>query len=170
MTTETKENLNEAETKEAEEKSLDDLKQSETIVVPDPPPRPKIKIETLTDLKNVLTIARGGDPDAIQAVAQFMDMKSHIEGSYFPKEIISIVVAQLTGYGKTFFPPETNSWDPFTLVAECIAIGFKPYKGFKSNQFVDMTRQTPNLDALQTSSEETKQGVISLIFGRGTTE
>ena len=32
MTTETKEDLNEAETKEAEEKSLDALKQSETIV------------------------------------------------------------------------------------------------------------------------------------------
>ena len=148
-----------------------DLKTAETSPLPDPPTTPPaFKIDSLDDLWRVLTIAKGGDPNAIQAVAQFMDMKSHIEGSYFPKEIISIVVAQLTGYGKTFFPPETNSWDPFTLVAECIAIGFKPYKGFKSNQFVDMTRQTPNLDALQTSSEETKQGVISRIFGRGKTE
>lgn len=155
------------ETEDKEGQDLDDLKRPETIVLPESPPRPKpvFVIETLTDLKNLLTIARGGDPDAIQAVSQFMDMKSNIERSYFPKEIISIVVAQLTGYGKTFFPDD--SWDPFSLVADCISIGFMPYKGFKSNQFVDMTRQTPNLDALQTSSEEAKQGFISKLLGRG---
>ena len=128
-------------------------------------PKPSFKIESLDDMKRVLTIARGGDPDAIQAIAQFMDMKSNIERSYFPDKHISICVAQLTGYGKTYFPED--SWDPFSLVADCLSIGFMPYKGFKSNQFVDMTRQTPNLDALQTTSDEVKQGVLSRVFGRG---
>ena len=158
------EDLNEAETKEAEEKYLDDLKEAETA----PKPKPIFKIHNMTDLKNVMTIARGGDPDAIQAVSEFMDMKSNIERSYFPEKIISIAVAQLTGYGKTFF--QGDSWDPFSLVADAISIGFMPYKGFKSNQFVDMTRTSPNLDALQTSSEEVKQGVLSRLLGRGNTE
>jgi len=128
-------------------------------------PQPAFKIESLDDMKKVLIIAKGGDPDAIQAVAQFMDMKSNIERSYFPDRTISICVAQLTGYGKTHFPSDT--WDPFSLIADCLSIGFMPYKGFKSNQFVDITRQTPNLDALQTSSEEVKQGILSKVFGRG---
>lgn len=160
----TTEELNEAETKEFEELELDALRVAETIPIP-PKPEPVFKIESLKDLQNMLTIARGGDPDAIQAVAQFMNMRSNIERSYFPEKIISIVVAQLTGYGKTFFPKE--SWDPFSMIADCLSIGFMPYKGFKSNQFVDMTRQTPNLDALQTPSEEVKQGIISRIFRSG---
>jgi len=146
-------------------------KESETteeVKQPEQEPQPSFKIESLDDMKRVLTIARGGDPDAIQAIAQFMDMKSNIERSYFPDKFISICVAQLTGYGKTHFP--TDSWDPFSLVADCLSIGFMPYKGFKSNQFVDMTRQTPNLDALQTTSDEVKQGVLSRVFGRGKTE
>lgn len=126
---------------------------------------PAFKIESLDDMKRVLTIARGGDPDAIQAISEFMNMKSNIERSYFPDKILSICVAQLTGYGKIFFAGDT--WDPFSLIADCLSVGFMPYKGFKSNQFVDMTRQTPNLDALQASSEEVKQGVISKILGRG---
>lgn len=122
----------------------------------------------MDDLKRVLTIARGGDPDAIQAIVSFMDLKSNIERSYFPDKITSLCVAQLTGLGKTYFP--VDDWDPFTLVADCIAISYMPYKGFKSNQFVDMTRQTPNLDALKISPEEVKQGLISKILGRGKTE
>lgn len=129
---------------------------------------PAFKIESLDDLKRILTIAKGGDPDAIQAITNFMDFKSNVERSYFPTTAISLCVAQQIGYGKTYFP--NDGWDPFTLIADCLSIGFMPYKGFKSNQFVDMTRQTPNLDALTTSSEEVKQGFISRILGRGKEE
>jgi len=131
-------------------------------------PKPAFKIESLTDLKRILTIARGGDPDAIQAISDFMDFKSNIERSYFPDRTISICVAQLTGYGKTYFP--NDDWDPFRLVADCLSIAFMPYKGFKSNQVVDMTRTTPNLDALQTTTHDEKQGILKRILGRGSTE
>lgn len=125
-------------------------------------------IESLDDLKRVLTIARGGDPDAIQAIASFMDFNSNIERSYFPDRNISICVAQLMGYGKTYFSDE--SWDPFTMIADCLSVGFMPYKGFKSNQFVDMTRQTPNLSELQTTLEGDRQGILSRLLRRGSTE
>ena len=120
-------------------------------------------------MKRVLTIARGGDPDAIQAIANFMDFKSNIERSYFPDKKTTICIGQLTGLGKVYFP--NDDWDPFGLVADVLAVAFMPYKGFKSNQFVDMTRQTPNLDALQTTlGDEQKQGALARIFGRGKTE
>lgn len=132
-------------------------------------PAPAFKIESLDDMKRVLTIARGGDPDAIQAIANFMDLKSNIERSYFPDKKTTICIGQLTGLGKVYFP--NADWEPFGLVADVLAVAFMPYKGFKSNQFVDMTRQTPNLDALQTTlGDEQKQGVLGRIFGRGSKE
>jgi len=127
------------------------------------------KIESLDDMRKVLIIAKGGDPDAIQAITKFMDFDSAAERSYLPDKTLTLCVGQLNGYGKLHYP--NDDWDPFTLVGEILAVTFMGYKGFKSNQFVDMTRQTPNLDALQTSSEDTKQSVISRILGgRGTTE
>jgi len=117
-------------------------------------PTPAFKIESLEDMRKVLVIAKGGDPNAIQAITNFMDFKSDAERSYFPDKTLTLCVGQLNGFGKAFYP--NDDW--------------KGYKGFKSNQFVDMTRQTPNLDALQTTSEEAKQGIISRILGGGKTE
>ena len=135
---------------------------------PDPEPKPQLNIETLDDLKRILVIAKGGDPDAIQAVANFMDLKSNIERSYFPDKKTSIAIAQLTGYGRTYYP--ADDWDPFNLVADSLSVAFMPYKGFKSNQFVDMTRQTPSLADLQTLQEQPQRGMMDRILGRGKTE
>jgi len=131
-------------------------------------PEPVFEIKTIDDLQKMMVIAKGGDPNAIQAITKFMDFQSNAERSYFPDKTITLCTAQLSGYGKVFFP--TDDWNPFSLVADVIAVHFMGYKGYKSNQFVDMTRQTTNLDALQTSSEETKQSVIARILGRGKTE
>lgn len=122
------------------------------------------KIESIDDIKRILTIAKGGDPDAIQALSNFMNLKSSEERSYFPDKTTTIGIAQLNGLGRTYFP--NDDWDPFSLCAECIAVSYMGYKGFKSNQFVDMTRQAPNLDALKTSSDEVKQGLVARILGR----
>lgn len=124
-----------------------------------------LQIRDLDDLKRVLIIAKGGDPDAIQAISNFMNLRSNIERSYLPDKITTLCIAQLTGYGNTYFTEEEDN--PFIMVADALAVAFMPYKGFKSNQFVDMTRQTPNLDALTTSSEEVKQSFVSRILGRG---
>lgn len=134
----------------------------------EPEPRPILEIKSFDDVKRILTIARGGDPDAIQAISEFMDFKSNIERSYFPDKITTLCIAQLMGHGKTYF--RNDGWDPFTLVADCLAVSHMPYKGFKSNQFVDMTRQAPNLDALQSVSEQAQRSFIDRALGRGKTE
>lgn len=131
-------------------------------------PEPVFKIGSLEDMRKVLVIARGGDPNAIQAITNFMDFESDAERSYFPDKTLTLCVGQLNGLGQTFFP--NDEWDPFSLVGNVLSKSFMGYKGFKSNQFVDMTRQTPNLDALQTSSEEAKQGIVQRILGSGKSE
>jgi len=129
---------------------------------------PPFKIETIDDVRKILVIAKGGDPNAIQAITKFMDFNSNAERSYFPDKTITLCTAQLSGYGQTFFP--NDDWNPFSLVADVIAEHFMGYKGYKSNQFVDMTRQTPNLDALTSSKEEVKQGFISRMLRGAKTE
>jgi hypothetical protein len=127
--------------------------------------KPSFEITSIDDVRRILTIAKGGDPDAIQALAKFMDFGNSAERSYLPDKTLTLCIGQLNGYGKAYYPNE--EWDPFSLVAEALAVAFMGYKGFKSNQFVDMTRQTPNLSDLQATSEETKQGFINRALGRG---
>jgi len=129
--------------------------------------KPVLQIESLEDMKRVLIIAKGGDPDAVQAIANFMDLKSNTERSFFPDKKITICVGQLNGFGKVFYP--TDDWNPFDLVADALTVSFMGYKGFKSNQFVDMTRQTPNLKDLQTVSEDSR-GFVNRILGKGKEE
>lgn len=126
---------------------------------------PVFKIESLDDLKRIMTIARGGDPDAIQAVTRFMDLESNQERSYFPDKITTLAIGQLDGYGKLYYPED--DWNPYGLVAEALSVAFMGFKGFKSNQFMEMTRQTPNLSALQSQPEPVKQSVLSRLFNRG---
>ena len=128
----------------------------------------KFKIDSLDDLKRTIIIAKGGDPDAVQAVVDFMDLRSNIERSYFPDKKTTICIGQLTGFSKLFFP--MDDWDPFDLVADSLAVAFMPYKGFKSNQFVDMTKQTPTLSDLQAISEPPQQGIMDRLLGRGNEE
>lgn len=130
--------------------------------------KPIFQIESIDDLKRVLIVAKGGDPDAVQAIANFMDLKSDTERSYFPDKITTIAIGQLKGYGRLYYP--NDEWNPFELVGDSLSVSFMAYKGFKSNQFVDMTRQTPNLDALKDSPQEVKQGIVARLFGRGKTE
>lgn len=146
--------------------SMSDTETTEPTPETAPETKPAFEIETLDDVRRLMIVAKGGDPDAIQAITNFMDLKSNAERSYFPDKKLTIAVGQLNGFGKLYYP--VDEWDPFTLVSDVLSITFMGYKGFKSNQFVDMTRQTPNLDALQTTlSEEQKQGVVSRILGRG---
>lgn len=130
--------------------------------------RPKFEIKTEKDIMRLMTIARGGDPDAQQAIIDFMDLKSDVERSYFPDKKTTICISQLNGFGRAFYPDD--DWNPFDLIAKVLSTGFMGYKGFKSNQFVDMTRTQPDLSGIQTSSEEQRRGLVDRFLRRGTNE
>ncbi|GAH68568.1 unnamed protein product, partial [marine sediment metagenome] len=90
------------------------------------------------------------------------------ERSYFPTQLTSLAIAQLRGYGKANY--RKAEWNEYDIIADCIAVGFMGYKGFKSEQYKDITSGQPNLDKLQGLPEETRKGILSGLFGRGKTE
>ena len=125
----------------------------------------QLKIESWEDVFKVMCMIRGVDPNQVQSMSKFSNFDNEDERSYYPTQLTSIAVTQLRIYGESFFRGE--SWDPFNLVADLLARGFMGYKGFKSEQYKDITSGQPNLDKLQGLPEETKKGILSGIFGRG---
>jgi hypothetical protein len=129
-----------------------------------------VSIKTPQDLFEWMSVALGKDPQAIQSMAKFMNIESHDETSYFPNQLTSLAIAQLRGYGKAHYRKSyisPDDWNEYDVIADCIAIGFKGFKGFKSEQYKDITSGQPNLDKLQGLPEETKKGILSGLFGRG---
>ena len=146
---------------------------SETPKEAETPKEEGISIETPQDLFEWMSVALGRDPKAIQSMAKYMDLDSNDERSYFPNQLTSLAIAQLRGYGKAHYPEtyvSPDDWNEYDVIADVIAVGFMGYKGFKSEQYKDITSGQPNLDKLQGLPEETKQGILSGIFGRGKKE
>lgn len=125
---------------------------------------PKIELD---DLAKYLQILDGRDPNHVQALAKFINMDNYEERSYFPNQITAFAVAQLLGLGEALF--ENDDSDPYTAVANAISRGLMGYKGFKSNQWVDITRQTTDLSSLGSAPDEVKRGFLAR-FSRGPKE
>ena len=72
------------------------MTEAETIteVEPKTEPEPMFKIESLDDLRKVIVIAKGGNPEAQQAVIDFMNLKSTTERANFMDKTIMLAVAQ----------------------------------------------------------------------------
>ena len=122
---------------------------------------PMFKIESLDDLRKVLVIAKGGNPEAQQAVVDFMNLKSTTERANFMDKTIMLAVAQQDGYSRAY--PQFKA---FELVSNAISSATMGYKSKKSDQLMQIIQQTPNLSDLTSATEETKQNYISRIFGR----
>ena len=116
----------------------------------------------------LLCMVRGVDPSQVQGMARFMDPESVDQTTYYPTQRTSVAIAQLRLYGESFYKGE--DWNEYELAADLIGVGFKGYKGFKSEQYKDITSGQPNLDKLTGLPEETKKGILSGIFGRSKSE
>jgi len=127
--------------------------------------KPMFSIESLDDLRKVLVIAKGGNPDAQQAVVDFMNLKSTTERANFMDKTIMLAVAQQDGYAKAY--PMFKS---FGLVSSVLSSSTMGYKSKKSDQLMQIIQQTPNLSDLTSASEDVKQGFVDKILGRGKKE
>lgn len=145
---------------ETKETNLDALKGKTT----EKTAPPILKIESWEDLLRAMCIVRGIDPNQVQSMAKFSDFDNQDERSYYPNQITSVAVAQLRIFGEAFYMGE--DWNEYELVADLLAVGFMGYKGFKSEQYKDITSGQPNLDKLQGLPEETKKGILSGLFSR----
>jgi len=138
---------------------------TETEVEPILEAEPMFKIESLEDLRKVLVIAKGGNPEAQQAVVDFMNLKSTTERANFMDKTIMLAVAQQDGYSLAY--PQFKA---FEVVSNVISSATMGYKSKKSDQLMQIIQQTPNLSDLTSASEEVKQGYISRLLGGGKTE
>jgi len=127
--------------------------------------KPMFTIESLEDLRKVLVIAKGGNPEAQQAVVDFMNLKSTTERANFMDKTIMLAVAQQDGYSQAY-----PMFKAFGLVSTVISSATMGYKSKKSDQLMQIIQQTPNLSDLTSASEEVKQGYVSRLLGRGKTE
>ena len=126
---------------------------------------PMFKIESLDDLRKVIVIAKGGNPEAQQAVVDFMNLKSTTERANFMDKTIMLAVAQQDGYAQAY-----PMFRAFGLVSNVISSATMGYKSKKSDQLMQIIQQTPNLSDLTSASDEVKRGYVDRILGRGKTE
>lgn len=124
-----------------------------------------LEIKSWNDVFNIMCMIRGIDPNQVQGLAKFMDVTSVDETTYYPNQRTSLAISQLRAYGKAHYPHD--SWNEYEFLADIIGVGFKGLKGFKSEQYKDITSGQPNLDKLQGLPEETQKGILSGLFNRG---
>ena len=127
-----------------------------------------LSIESEDDLFRIMCIAKGIDPNQVQSMAKFSNFDNNDERSYYPNKLTSVAIAQLRIYGEAFYKGHT--WNEYSLIADFLSIGFMGYKGFKSEQYKDITSGQPNLDKLKGIPEEVQKGILSGLFNRGKTE
>lgn len=131
-------------------------------------PPPVIDITTREGRNTVfelLCMIKGVDPTQAQGMAKFMDPDSIDQTSFFPTQLTSIAIAQCRLFGEALYGKgEPNEYED---IANAIGEGFKGYKGWKSDQYKDITSGQPNLDKLKGLPETTQQGLLSGILGRG---
>ena len=128
-----------------------------------------LKIESWNDLFRAICIAKGIDPSQVQSMAKFSNFDNNDERSYYPTQLTSVAISQLRMYGEAFY--RGQEWNEYELIADLLSIGFMGFKGFKSDQYKDITSGQPNLDKLKNAPEEIKKGILSGLFNRrGKTE
>ena len=123
------------------------------------------KIETPDDLRRIIIMAQGGDPEAQQTLNAFLKFSNNIERTNLPTRRDVVLLAYLDGCGKLYYPD--NEKNPFTVLANCLSIAFMAKGGDKSKQFVELMKQTPSLADLQTLGTPSQPGSLrDRIFGR----
>jgi hypothetical protein len=142
------------------------MSETETPVEPKAETKPVIDVTTPEGRKvifEILCMVRGIDPSQVQGMAKFMDPENVDQTTFYPTQKTSLAISQLRLYGEAFYMGE--EWNEYELAADIIGTGFKGYKGYKSNQYVEITSGQQNLEKLQGVPEDTKRGILSGIFG-----
>lgn len=113
-------------------------------------------------------IAEGKDPDASQALTDFMDMKNIVERSNLPTTDTVLCMASLDIAGQVAFRNRPDNI--FFKFRDSLARAYMARGGEKANQFVEMTKQTPSIVDLQTVREDQRQSFTDKILGRSKPE
>ena len=123
------------------------------------------KINSISELKEFLMIARGQDPDSQQTINKFLNFEDEIERTNLPSITDVKRVSYFDFLSELFFPEYPDN--PFKMAAKAQAKALMARKGEKSKQFVDMMKLTPSITDLQTVGESAQRNLIDRALGRG---
>lgn len=123
-----------------------------------------LEVKTPDDLRRLMVIADGGDPDAQQTLNAFLRFNNIVERSNLPTRRDVVLLTYLDGCSTLYFPNTPDN--PFAVLRDSLATSFMAKGGGKSNQFVDLMKQTPSLIDLQTVNEN-KPSLTDRILRRG---
>lgn len=123
--------------------------------------------EGMNWLRRLFISAQGGNPDAQQTLNEFLKFDNNIERTNLPTREDVHLVSYLRFTSKSYYPEKE---DPFSDLAEALAESFMAKGGGKSNQFVELMKQTPSLADLQQLGEPPQRGLMDRILGRGSDE
>lgn len=119
-------------------------------------------------MRRLFVTMEGGDPDATQTLNDFLKFKNPVERSNLPNTDAVLAVTQLMGYGMLFYPDDRDN--PFDMIGNILVTSFMAKGGWKSDGFVEMMRQQPDLSSFQTANETAKRGFVDRLLGRGRAE
>lgn len=122
---------------------------------------------SFNEIRRLKVISEGKDPDQQQIVNDFMKMDNVIERTNLPTTNAVLCMTQLEVASNWLYP--TNKRNPFEMFKQALSIAYMARKGEKSNQFVDIVRNTPSMSDLM-KTEESKQTLWDRVTGRDTKE
>jgi len=120
------------------------------------------------DIMRLNMILDGKDPDAQQMIPDFTDMKNPVESSNLPLKRDVHFVSFLGYVGDSYFPDIPNN--PFTRLRDHVSLGYKARGGWRTQQLVEVLRQTPDLSEIGTTGPDVKTSIRDKLLGRGKTE
>ena len=120
------------------------------------------------DIMRLNMIMDGKDPDAQQMIPDFTDMKNPVESSNLPLKRDVHFVSYLGYVGESYFPDIPNN--PFTRLRNHVALGYKARGGWRTQQLVEVLRQTPDLSEIGASGQDVKASIKDKLLGRSKKE
>jgi len=126
------------------------------------------QLDSLDDIRKIVVMAKGGDPEAQHTLNEFLKFNNDIERTNLPKRVDVQRVIYADYASKTLYPDLKDN--PFSKLSQSIAIAFMAKGGDKSKQFVELMKQTPSLHELQILQDSSQRSLIDRITGRGKTE
>ena len=116
------------------------------------------------DIMRLNMILDGKDPDAQQMIPDFTDMKNPVESTNLPLKRDVHFISYLGYVGESYFPEFHDN--PFTSLRNHVALGYKARGGWRTQQLVEVLRQTTDLSGIEITSQEVKSSIKDRILGR----
>jgi len=116
------------------------------------------------DIMRLNMILDGKDPDAQQMIPDFTDMKNPVESSNLPLKRDVHFVSYLGYVGDSYFPDYPNN--PFTRLRDHVALGYKARGGWRTQQLVEVLRQTSDLSGIEVTGQDVKTSIKDKLLGR----